>query len=143
MDRLLGLAIMLLGAAGAGDPAPLTLDLGGGVSMKLARIPAGRFLMGSAESLRGAPANERPQHEVTFERPFYLGACEVTRAQFGAFVGAADYRTDAEKNGWAFAWDGRKWDKVKGASWRKVGLEQGDDHPVVCVSWEDAQAYCE
>ena len=124
------------------DPNRLTLDLGG-VTMQLVRIPAGTFLMGSPSTVQRAPDNERPQHEVTIADAFYLGAHEVTRKQFAAFVADAAYRTDAERNGWAFAWDGKKWDKVKGASWRKVGFEQGDDHAVVCVSWTDAQAFCE
>jgi len=136
-------SILLVGpprAAGA-DPDRLTLDPEG-VAMRVVRIPAGTFLMGSPRAVTRAPDNERPQHKVTIERPFYLGACEVTRGQFAAFVADAAHRTDAEKNGWAFAWDGRKWDRVKGASWRKPGFEQDGNHPVVCVSWPDAGAFC-
>ena len=133
---------------GAAKAKDLVLDLGNGVSMKLVLIRAGKFIMGSPEAspldkrLRRTAA-EQPLHEVTIRSDFYLGAFEVTRGQFAAFVADTGYKTDAERDGWAFAWDGRKWDKVEGASWRSVGFDQTDDHPVLCVSWGDAVIFCD
>jgi len=126
------------------DPKTLELDLGGKVRMKLVRIPAGTFMMGSPPKARYRPQrNERPQREVTIRRSFHMGACEVTRGQFAAFIKASRRKTDAERLGRAYAWDGRKWDKVKGATWRKPGFEQTDEHPVICVSWTDATNFCD
>ena len=70
-------------------------------------------------------------------RPFYLGACDVTRAQLSQFVQESGYVTDAEK-GDKTAADGKEKD-----SWRSVGFEQTDEHPVVNVSWNDAVAFCQ
>ena len=128
--------------AEAGPAKPITLDLGGNVEMKLVRVPAGAFLMGSADSAKRRHRRERPQHRVTIARDFFMGCCEVTRGQFAAFARGARYKTEPEKAGWAFAWDGKKWDKVNGASWKNVGFAQTDDHPVICVSWYDAAAFC-
>ena len=61
----------------AGVPAAKELDLGGGVTMKLALIPAGKFMMGE----------EKNQHEVTISKPFYMGVTEVTQAQYEAVMG--------------------------------------------------------
>jgi formylglycine-generating enzyme required for sulfatase activity len=55
--------------------------------MKLARIPAGEFLMGSASSDPGAREDEMPQHRVRISKPFYIGACEVTQAEFEGLMG--------------------------------------------------------
>ena len=129
--------------SGVGGGKELALDLGNKVSLRLVRVPAGKFQMGSPKSEKYRSRNEGPQHEVTITGDLYMGRCEVTRGQFAAFVKAAGYRTEPEKHGWVFAWDGRKWDKVKGASWRNVGFEQTDGHPVICVSWNDALAFCE
>jgi len=123
-------------------PTTQTLDLGGGAKLELVFIPAGSFLMGSPETEKNRGKNET-QHEVTISRPFYMGKYEVTVGQFDRFVEAEKYQTEAEKEGWAFAWDGQKWDKVNGASWRKPGFEQKADHPVCEVSWNDAKAFCE
>ena len=138
-------ALVAIGAPGdrvAAAGKELTLDLGGKVSMKLVRVPAGKFVMGSFESEKWHEHREAPRHEVTITRDFHMGRCEVTRGQFAAFVKDTQYKTQAEREGWAYAWDGKKWAKVKGASWRKVGFEQTDDHPVVCVGFHDAVAFC-
>jgi len=50
--------------------------------MKLARIPAGEFLMGSASCHPGAREDELPQHRVRISRPFYMGVYEVTQGEF-------------------------------------------------------------
>jgi formylglycine-generating enzyme required for sulfatase activity len=113
------------------------------IGMKLAAIPPGKFLMGSPENEPGQEAHERPQHEVTITRPFYLGIYEVTVGQFKAFVTAKGYRTEAETGGGAFRrFSDGSWKHDPQANWRNPGFEQTDDHPVVCVSWNDAQAFC-
>ena len=60
-----------------GVPAAKELDIGGGVTMKVVRIPAGKFMMGEGET----------QHEVTLSKPFYMGVTEVTQAQYAAIMG--------------------------------------------------------
>jgi len=64
----------------------LSLDLGNEVTMKLVRIPAGQFLIGSPESEKDRGRDET-QHEVTISRPFYMGVYEVTQAQWQAVMG--------------------------------------------------------
>lgn len=69
-------------AEAAGVPVHSEIDLGGGVTMKMVLIPAGTFMMGSEEGLK----YEKPVHEVTISKPFYLGATEVTQAQWKAVM---------------------------------------------------------
>jgi formylglycine-generating enzyme required for sulfatase activity len=64
----------------------LTLDLGGGVKLELAPIPAGKFMMGSPGSEKGRSSDET-QHEVTISKPFHMGVHEVTQAQWRAVMG--------------------------------------------------------
>jgi formylglycine-generating enzyme required for sulfatase activity len=126
------------------DLEHLDLDLGNDVTMKLVKIPAGKFLMGTdpAHRVRMTDDREKPQREVTISRDFFMGIHEVTRGQFAAFVKATGYLTQAEREGWAFAWKRNSWDKVDGASWNNTGLEQTDEHPVICASFDDAIAFC-
>jgi formylglycine-generating enzyme required for sulfatase activity len=100
-------------------------------------IPAGSFTMGSNEK-----ATEQPIHSVTL-RSFAAGKYAVTKGQFAAFVQAKGYRTEAEQSEGCSVWTGGKWEKQTDKNWRNVGFAQGDDHPVVCVSWNDAQAYAQ
>jgi formylglycine-generating enzyme required for sulfatase activity len=65
----------------APPPAELTLDLGGGVTMKMVLIRPGKFMMGEGEGLCG------PKHEVAISKPFYMGVTEVTQAQYQAVMG--------------------------------------------------------
>jgi formylglycine-generating enzyme required for sulfatase activity len=83
----------------------------------------------------------RPVHRVTLTRPFLLGQFPVTVAQFRAFVEATGYRTDAEQGDGSFQKVDGAWQKRGDANWRNPTFAQEDDCPVVCVSWNDAQAY--
>ncbi len=105
-------------------------------------IPAGTFPMGSPEGT--GKEDERPRHAVTLTRPFQLGTTPVTVGQFRRFVEATQFRTTAERGEGAWVWDEQKkdWARKRSASWRAPGFAQTDDHPVVCVSWADANAYC-
>jgi formylglycine-generating enzyme required for sulfatase activity len=113
------------------------------IGMKLVWIPPGEFMMGSPSSEKGRDDDEGPVHRVKISKGFWMGQTEVTRGQFAAFIEESRYKTDAEKEGWAFAWRGSSWGKVEGASWRDPGFTQSDTHPVVCVSWNDAKAFCD
>jgi formylglycine-generating enzyme required for sulfatase activity/type 1 glutamine amidotransferase len=133
------------------------------IGMKLTLIPAGEFLMGGGESAEEVAAffnktygthmqalwwdDEHPQHRVRITRPFYLGTRHVTRGQFRRFVEATGYKTDAEKaekkGASGFNAETSKIEFNEGYSWRNVGFPQTDEHPVVCVSWNDALAFCE
>ena len=67
-----------------------------------------------------------------------MGVHEVTRDEYAAFV-AATGRGSGDRC-WAMNDDDR-WEWRNDASWRSPGYSQAGDHPVVCVNWEDAQAY--
>jgi formylglycine-generating enzyme required for sulfatase activity len=67
--------------------------------------------------------------------PFSLGVREVTRSQFMEFVTATGYRPKETDRGGAEGCDPGSED------WTNPGFGQTGDHPVVCVSWDDASAY--
>ena len=118
---------------------PLTFDW--------VEIPAGSFPMGSDRGRdHQASDDELPQHRVDVPA-FRMARVPVTVAQFAAFVAAAGYTTTAEEAGAAYAWNGSSWAPIEGASWRAPGGPKTDvsgkqDHPVTCVSWHDAMAFC-
>jgi formylglycine-generating enzyme required for sulfatase activity len=108
-------------------------------------VPAGHFTMGSSAAEKSwvaahggsadAVADEAPQHTVTLPS-FALGKYDVTRGEYAAFVRETGY----------LAGDGCglatfKWQKQPELSWKHPGYAQSDRDPVVCVSWQDAQAY--
>jgi len=103
---------------------------------ELVRLPPGQFLMGSPELENGRLDVEGPQRLVTIERPFAIGRYPVTVDQFAAFVAETDYGAAMTCR----QWTGTDWAERPG-SFRSPGFAQSGNHPVVCVSWEDAQAY--
>jgi formylglycine-generating enzyme required for sulfatase activity len=131
------------GQTGHGKRHILTVDLGGGVTMDFVRIPAGNFQMGSPPGRTGRQPDE-DLHSVQITRPFFLGKCEVTRGQFAAFVNETGYRTEAENDGgWGYnAATGKTEGRSKTYSWRDTGFPRTDNHPVVNVTWNDADAFC-
>jgi len=106
---------------------------GSGVGPDLVLIPTGRFQMGSSEHEHkiavkaGAQKTwldkELPAHWVGIEQSFALGRYPVTVGEWRAFVKAT---------GWQSKMD---------VDWQDPGFAQDDRHPVVCVSWHDAQLY--
>jgi sulfatase modifying factor 1 len=107
-------------------------------------VPSGSFVMGAApgeEEAEGLAQQFRgrssPQVPVRIASPFAVGRLEVTRGQFAAFVLA----TGHEMGNSCLVWVGSSWTDRAGAGWQSPGFVQDDRHPVVCVSWDDAQAY--
>ena len=106
---------------------------------------------GTSNSYVGMKADlfkhEHPLHRERITKPFYLGAYHVTRGQFRQFATDTGYKTDAETDAerGAYGWNPDTKASAFNAtySWRKLGFEQTDEHPVVCVSWNDAVAFCE
>ncbi|MGV8118956.1 MAG: formylglycine-generating enzyme family protein [Candidatus Xenobiia bacterium LiM19] len=90
-------------------------------------IPAGEFMMGSREEK--SARDDCPGHTVYIDE-YCIGKYEVTNDQFSSFVKDSHYVTDAEKAG-----DQR--------TWRTLAVPGRDTHPVACVTWNDAKAYCE
>jgi formylglycine-generating enzyme required for sulfatase activity len=111
----------------------------GGFGPQMVWIPAGRFRMGDIQG--GGSSDEKPVHEVSVDR-FAMGKHEVTVGQFRQFVNATGYKTEAEKGDGCYSYkNGLR--KLKEANWHNSYLSQNDNHPVVCVSWNDANAYAE
>jgi sulfatase modifying factor 1 len=124
-----------------------------------ARVPAQEFAMGDAHDDGHPSDGEKPVHPVRVGA-FAIDATPVTVADFRAFAESTGFRTDAERYGWSAVFHlavtdpgriaGRMagtpwWLGVEGADWAHPGgpsSTAGDDHPVVHVSWNDAEAYC-
>jgi formylglycine-generating enzyme required for sulfatase activity len=88
-------------------------------------------------------ASAQPQHSVKVAN-FELAYYELTVAQFRKFVDATGYLTEAEgtaQPGCQVPVKGGQWLLQPAAHWRAPGFAQTDSHPVVCLSWNDAQAY--
>lgn len=136
------------------------------LGMAFVKLPAGEFLMGSDEApeslARTYPQlpverfaelkDEGPVHRVRITRFFWMGQHEVTVGQFRRFVEASGYVPESIADGtggygWRLDYDPSttsRGDAFEGRdrrySWRNPGFPQGDDHPVVNVTWNDAQA---
>lgn len=125
-------------------------------------VRGGTFAMGDAFDEGYPEDGEGPVHEVGLES-FWIDTTAVTNASFATFVKATGHVTEAEELGVSAVFHhavrarpgdvlGRVsgttwWLAVRGASWRHpdgplsdVGSRQ--NHPVLHVSWRDAQAYC-
>jgi formylglycine-generating enzyme len=121
-------------------------------------IPGGTGLLGTSRPELPIDG-EAPLRKARL-KPFRMDSCAVTNARFAEFVTATGYTTDAERLGDAFVFSGFLaptntappfpnapwWRVVEGASWRAIhGPSSEDswhpDHPVVQVSWSDANAF--
>ena len=95
-------------------------DLGNGVILEMVSIPGGTFKMGSPENEEGYHSSESPQHEVTVP-PFFMGKYPVTQQQWRVVAALPKDKIDLKSDPSYF---------------------KGDNLPVECVSWNDAQEFC-
>lgn len=108
-------------------------------------VPKGVYEVGTKDDPRN------PLRKVTIDA-FYIAAYETTNEQFAAFVTATGYITDAEKRHNALVFepplDEFRWKGDSTAYWRfpngksRGGISDRMNHPVTCISYHDAQAYC-
>ncbi len=108
---------------------------------EMVMIPAGSFMMGSPANEVGHSDVEGPQKKIAIKE-FAAGKFDITLAQWKIFVNATN-RPIAT----GCAWSGFKdptikdWDPNPNASWQHLGFPQDSTHPVVCITWNDAQDY--
>jgi formylglycine-generating enzyme required for sulfatase activity len=95
-------------------------DLGDGVTLEMVAIPGGTFIMGSPENEEGYHSSQSPQHEVTVP-PFFMGKYPVTQQQWRVVAALPKDKIDLKSDPSYF---------------------KGDNLPVECVSWNDAQEFC-
>lgn len=96
--------------------------LGSGVSLKMVRIPGGRFVMGAARGEKEANDNEYPARDVEVPE-FWMGQFVVTQAQWKAVMGP---KVIVEQN------------RPYTASRVKTPLQ-----PIEHIFWSDAVAFCQ
>jgi formylglycine-generating enzyme required for sulfatase activity len=79
---------------------------------------------------------------VDIDYDFEISKYEITKKEFAIFTINSNYTTDAENGEGCYIYDNdNKLVKKSDANWRNPYFEQDDNHPVVCVSWNDAKAY--
>ncbi len=131
----------------------------------LVTLRGGRFLMGTDDEVGFPDDAEGPVREVTIS-PFRVDKFPVTNERFQEFVRATGYVTEAEEFGWSFVFRNfvprvlltrgmartvpglEWWYAVDRATWFKPegkgsNIRTRMDHPVVHITWRDADRYCE
>lgn len=118
----------------------------------LSTVRGGNFLMGCSAGDKSCEKYEKPAVKLNVPS-FSMGQTEVTVGQFKRFVAATGYTTDAERHSGGFkgcyvfrdtggiSRDTAGWAWDKSRNWKDPGFTQSDNHPVTCVSWNDAEAY--
>jgi len=116
-----------------------------GLGLKMARIPAGSFLMGSPA---GEPArrDDESQHKVTISRPFYVGIYELTQGEYYNLM-----MPDFDHDGWTYkrgplhaggAFCYRKYTGGLIFGGSSTGGRLNLRHPMESVTWDQAMAFC-
>jgi sulfatase modifying factor 1 len=135
-----------------------------GSTAGMRRLQGGEFLMGTDSDMAWPADGEGPVRKVVLD-PFYIDVCTVSNREWIHFVEATGYVTEAEKFGWSYVFykdvphskatslskgsvaEADWWLAVEDACWHRPqgpgsNVRKRPEHPVVHISWNDAQAYC-
>ncbi len=107
-----------------GNEAAMEIDLGNAQKIRLVKIPAGSFVMGSLE---GYP-DEEPRTPVRIDKSFWMAETELTNGQYAVFDPVHD--TGYEKQ--------NAKDHVSPGY-----IANHPDQPVARVNWQEATAFCQ
>jgi len=98
-----------------------TIDLGEGIQMEFVFVPAGEFWMGADEDDAVALAGEKPKHKVYLDA-YWIGKYTVTNRQYACFIKEKKHKIPYQ--------------------WKNGQIPSNkEDHPIVMVSWHDADAF--
>ncbi|MGO8817133.1 MAG: formylglycine-generating enzyme family protein [Terriglobia bacterium] len=111
----------------AEGPTPGTVKTNPKDGLKYVWIPAGTFMMGCSSSDSQCAAGERPAHQVTITKGFWMGQTDVPVAAYKRFVAVTGKQMPTEPNSSG---------KPLNPGW------SNDAMPIVNVTWYEAQAYC-
>ena len=104
-------------------------------------VPAGTFTMGSPEAEVGRFRTEGPEHRVEIRRPFAIGIYDITVGEYRQFVRTTHRTVPDSCRVYDVSFADNDLVRVRGKNWVRPNFRQTDNHPVVCVTWDDAQAY--
>lgn len=93
-----------------------------GITFKMIKVEAGTFMMGATSEQQSPNSDEKPVHEVTISKDYYIGETEVTQALWSAVMG---YKPTSS---------GSQWNNQEGL---------GDYYPAYNISWNDVQNFIE
>lgn len=109
------------------NPGAGSVRVNPGDGLKYVWIPRGRFYMGCPPTYNDCYNEEKPSHDVTISKGFWIGQTEVTVGAYKRFAGAT----------------GRQMPPEPDLEGRLLNPQWGDEAmPIVNVTWDEAQAYC-
>lgn len=105
-------------------------------------VPPGEFRMGTPLGIDiDNETGEQPPIQMTVPNVFAIGQTEVTHAEFDTFARATDFEPTVLCRVWND--DLQRYDDDPDRTWKRPGVPARPraDHPVSCVSWQDAKLY--